>query len=264
MLRRSPRSKIYKPTTPIDAAAGFPIKGAVADGRPRVLVFFSPWCESYLEKSRPADAAACRRVREEVNRLASHGRCALAWRCLGDLVIGQGPERVSGDQSPFNSALPRRKRPDVPIIQGPASAHSHHSRQDGPGRKAPGPARSASMPRSVRQGQLRDAEGRSFLDAIAVASGCTADLASSGAACSARQCHPARTDRRRTRNSRRRGRAGDPDAHQARLAWLLGQSGRRRPADEDRVAVAARRWPGAAALPGAGPAAGRRDRQLCL
>jgi thiol-disulfide isomerase/thioredoxin len=63
-----------KAATPIDDAAGFPIRGAIADGRPRVLVFFSPWCESYLEMSRPADAAACRRVREEVNNLAIHDR----------------------------------------------------------------------------------------------------------------------------------------------------------------------------------------------
>lgn len=43
-------------------------------GRPRALMFFSPWCESYLAKSRPAVSQACRRVREEVNELAPHGR----------------------------------------------------------------------------------------------------------------------------------------------------------------------------------------------
>jgi len=34
----------------------FPLVGPSPDARPRALVFFSPWCESYLAKSRPADA----------------------------------------------------------------------------------------------------------------------------------------------------------------------------------------------------------------
>lgn len=53
------------------AAAGFPIAGPARDGKPRVLMFFSPWCESYLKDSRPDQAKACRRVREVVNRLAT-------------------------------------------------------------------------------------------------------------------------------------------------------------------------------------------------
>jgi thiol-disulfide isomerase/thioredoxin len=36
-----------------------------------VLVFLSPWCESYLAQSRPARASACRDARLEVERLAS-------------------------------------------------------------------------------------------------------------------------------------------------------------------------------------------------
>jgi quercetin dioxygenase-like cupin family protein/thiol-disulfide isomerase/thioredoxin len=50
----------------------FPLVGASRDRRPRVLVFFSPWCESYLAKSRPTASQACRRVREEMNDLATH------------------------------------------------------------------------------------------------------------------------------------------------------------------------------------------------
>jgi peroxiredoxin len=49
---------------------------ALADaGRttPLVLVFLSPWCESYLADSRPARAAACRRAREQVGALAAGG-----------------------------------------------------------------------------------------------------------------------------------------------------------------------------------------------
>ncbi|WP_198116363.1 TlpA family protein disulfide reductase [Massilia rhizosphaerae] len=42
-------------------------------GRPRALVFFSPWCETYLRASRPATAQACRRVRGDATRLAKNG-----------------------------------------------------------------------------------------------------------------------------------------------------------------------------------------------
>jgi quercetin dioxygenase-like cupin family protein/peroxiredoxin len=55
------------------AGEAFPIVGPSPDARPRALVFFSPWCESYLEKSRPASSQECRRVREEMNELAPHG-----------------------------------------------------------------------------------------------------------------------------------------------------------------------------------------------
>ncbi|HUO81055.1 MAG TPA: redoxin family protein [Steroidobacteraceae bacterium] len=47
-------------------------------GAPLVLVFLSPWCESYLESSRPARAAACRRAREEVEALAA-GNGGVRW-----------------------------------------------------------------------------------------------------------------------------------------------------------------------------------------
>jgi peroxiredoxin len=44
------------------------------DARPTVLVFLSPWCESYLEKSRPGRSAACRVAREQSERLARDSR----------------------------------------------------------------------------------------------------------------------------------------------------------------------------------------------
>jgi peroxiredoxin len=50
----------------------FPLVGPSPDAQPRALVFFSPWCESYLAESRPAASRACRRVREEMNDLATH------------------------------------------------------------------------------------------------------------------------------------------------------------------------------------------------
>ncbi len=45
--------------------------GGSARAAPLVLVFLSPWCESYLASSRPTRAAACRRAREQVDALAA-------------------------------------------------------------------------------------------------------------------------------------------------------------------------------------------------
>jgi thiol-disulfide isomerase/thioredoxin len=41
-----------------------------ANAQPTVLVFLSPWCESYLSTTRPAISAGCRRIREEADVLA--------------------------------------------------------------------------------------------------------------------------------------------------------------------------------------------------
>jgi peroxiredoxin len=43
------------------------------DPRHTVLVFLSPWCESYLETTRPAVSTNCRRMREEVTAVAGEG-----------------------------------------------------------------------------------------------------------------------------------------------------------------------------------------------
>src|SRR5215472_3985113 len=70
----------------------FPLVGPSPDKRPRALVFFSPWCESYLAKSRPAASQACRRVREEMNDLAPHsdarwlGIASGLWASMKDLA----------------------------------------------------------------------------------------------------------------------------------------------------------------------------------
>jgi thiol-disulfide isomerase/thioredoxin len=45
-----------------------------ATPRPTVLVFLSPWCESYLATTRPAISASCRRTREQVDELAQDQR----------------------------------------------------------------------------------------------------------------------------------------------------------------------------------------------
>lgn len=52
-----------------DLAQGLPLPAA--PGKPRALMFFSPWCETYLRESRPATAQACQRVREEAEMLAA-------------------------------------------------------------------------------------------------------------------------------------------------------------------------------------------------
>jgi peroxiredoxin len=43
------------------------------DRRHTVLVFLSPWCESYLEATRPTASANCRRMREDVTAVAGEG-----------------------------------------------------------------------------------------------------------------------------------------------------------------------------------------------
>ena len=55
-----------------DKVAGLDLPAGAA-GKPRALVFFSPWCETYLRETRPATARACRRVREDATRLLKRG-----------------------------------------------------------------------------------------------------------------------------------------------------------------------------------------------
>jgi len=45
--------------------------------KPRALVFFAPWCESYLEESRPETSQACLRVRKDVDSLM--GQVDMEW-----------------------------------------------------------------------------------------------------------------------------------------------------------------------------------------
>jgi len=74
-----------------------------ADPRPIVLVFLSPWCESYLAKSRPAASVSCRRMREQVSRLG--GANGVRW-----LGIASGLWVTSEDlhdyQSKYGVAMP--------------------------------------------------------------------------------------------------------------------------------------------------------------
>ena len=98
-----------------------------------------------------------------------------------------------------------------------------------------------------------DGKGNRMLRRLILLSRC------SGARDRERAEHHAGAGRRRPRAARRRGRARDPHAPSARLARLLAEPRRRRPADGRAVAAAEglRRRP--AALPGPDPA---RDRDL--
>lgn len=66
--------KVFTPGDRVEGLSLKTIAGRRAQigtaGKPQALVFFSPWCESYLRETRPATAAACRRVREQATRLA--------------------------------------------------------------------------------------------------------------------------------------------------------------------------------------------------
>jgi len=67
----------------LPALAPLTIEGAAFDFREQaaarrtVLVFLSPWCESYLETTRPEVSANCRRMREQVTAMA--GERELRW-----------------------------------------------------------------------------------------------------------------------------------------------------------------------------------------
>ncbi|MFM2289025.1 MAG: hypothetical protein RL684_2168 [Pseudomonadota bacterium] len=62
-----PASMIPSPTSSDDQV--FTLRGS-AERRPTVLVFLSPWCESYLASSRPKMSADCRAARLAVTGLA--------------------------------------------------------------------------------------------------------------------------------------------------------------------------------------------------
>jgi peroxiredoxin len=74
-----------------------------ADSGPLVLVFLSPWCESYLATSRPAASQSCRRMREQVSELV--GANGVRW-----LGIASGlwatPEDLRDYRKQYGVAMP--------------------------------------------------------------------------------------------------------------------------------------------------------------
>lgn len=65
--------------------------------RPTVLVFFSPWCETYLAGSRPDVGVRCRQVREQVDALA-RGRDDVRW-----LGVASGLWAVEGELADYRA-----------------------------------------------------------------------------------------------------------------------------------------------------------------
>ena len=100
---------------------------AGAAGKPRALVFFSPWCETYLRASRPATAQACRRVREDAARLMKRGGvdwlavAAPLWTSTAELVAyakahpGTPPLALDRDGAAF-AAFGIRAIPSVVLL----------------------------------------------------------------------------------------------------------------------------------------------------
>jgi peroxiredoxin len=85
----------------------FPFRDA-ADSGPLVLLFLSPWCESYLATSRPAASESCRRMREQVSELVgAKGVGANGVRWLG---IASGlwatPEDLRDYRKQYGMAMP--------------------------------------------------------------------------------------------------------------------------------------------------------------
>ena len=52
----------------------FDLHPAASRNELSVLVFLSPWCESYLETTRPEVSARCRTAREQIEALSADGR----------------------------------------------------------------------------------------------------------------------------------------------------------------------------------------------
>lgn len=79
----------------IPTLSGATFRLDAGQGHPTVLVFMSPWCETYLAQSRPAVAASCRAVREQVTALSRDGQirwlgiASGLWAGKDDLVAYQ-------------------------------------------------------------------------------------------------------------------------------------------------------------------------------
>lgn len=86
-----------------DLAQGLPLPAA--PGKPRALMFFSPWCETYLRDSRPATAQACQRVREEAETLAA--KPGVEWLAVASPVWSSDQEVAEFARSK-KSRLPMR------------------------------------------------------------------------------------------------------------------------------------------------------------
>jgi peroxiredoxin len=89
------------PDLTLHTADGTPLALRDPQGvRPTVILFLSPWCESYLAESRPQRAAACRRAREQSESLAAdtHARwvgiASGLWASNEDLIAYRDEKHI--------------------------------------------------------------------------------------------------------------------------------------------------------------------------
>jgi peroxiredoxin len=71
--------------------------GQPRNGKFRGLLFFSSWCEWYLEKTRPSTAQACARARESIKKLESEEK-RIEW-----IAISGGPWALESDLADYIS-----------------------------------------------------------------------------------------------------------------------------------------------------------------
>jgi peroxiredoxin len=55
-------------------------------GKPTVIAFITPWCESYLKKSRPAVSDSCRKTRETLTRAYEGAPAGASWIAISSRV----------------------------------------------------------------------------------------------------------------------------------------------------------------------------------
>ena len=68
-----------------------------------LLIFFSPWCETYVKKTLPETAAACRRVREQAEALSAKGDVRLLGLSWG---IWENAADLKAYQAMYNVTIP--------------------------------------------------------------------------------------------------------------------------------------------------------------
>jgi thiol-disulfide isomerase/thioredoxin len=64
-----------------------------SQGKPRLLYFLSPWCETYLDESRPTVARECRETREALARASAAGKAQVIGIASGLSTNGDGVRR---------------------------------------------------------------------------------------------------------------------------------------------------------------------------
>jgi len=102
------KASLYQPGDPVPQFSAKTLDGSqfslqeAGEQQPAVLVFLSPWCESYLETSRAAVSAKCREVRLQVDALAKEhpqvrwlGIASSLWATKQDLGKYQADYKVT-------------------------------------------------------------------------------------------------------------------------------------------------------------------------